>query len=87
MENHCRQFKESIIHINAFSREQVFWSESGVKFSQIKPRLQDKTVQNISKQICGWIWMWETTGDGLFHWKNCVIMDYGLPKLYKMVWR
>ncbi len=25
--------------------------------------------QNSSKQIRGWILMWETTGDGIFHWK------------------
>ncbi len=37
--------------------------------------LQVKTVQNSSKQICGWILMWETTGDGLFHWRKCY---YGL---------
>ncbi len=28
------------------------------------------TVQNSSKQICGWIWMWEKTRDGLFHWRK-----------------
>ncbi len=28
------------------------------------------TRQNSSKQICGWILMWETTGDGLFHWRK-----------------
>ncbi len=34
--------------------------------------LQEKTVQNSSKQICGWILMWETTGDGPFHCrKHC----------------
>ncbi len=33
------------------------------------------TRQNSSKQICGWILMWETTGDALFHWR---VMDYGL---------
>ncbi len=29
-----------------------------------------KTVQNSSKQICGWILMWETTGDGLLLWRK-----------------
>ncbi len=28
------------------------------------------TRQNSSKQICGWILMWETTADGLFHWRK-----------------
>ncbi len=27
-------------------------------------------IQNSSKQICGWILMWETTGDALFHWRK-----------------
>ncbi len=31
--------------------------------------------QNNSKQICGWILMWETTGNGLFHWRK---FYYGL---------
>ncbi len=44
-------------------------SDSGEKSAQIKHCLQAKTVQNSSKQICGWILMWETTGDGLFHWR------------------
>ncbi len=48
----------------------MVWSESGEKSAQIKHRLQVKTVQNSSKQICGWILMWETTGDGLFHWRK-----------------
>ncbi len=53
----------------------MFWSESGEKSEQIKQCLQAKTVQNSSKQICGWILMWETTGLWLFHWrKRC----YGL---------
>ncbi len=74
--NHCFWLKyESIIHNSASSSEKVFWSESGDKSAQIKHRLQDKTVQNSSKQICGWILMWETTGDGLFHWRKCY---YGL---------
>ncbi len=50
--------------------EKVVWSESGEKSAQIKHRLQAKTVQNSSKQMCGWILMWETTGDGLFHWRK-----------------
>ncbi len=65
---------ESIIH-NSSSSEKVFRSESGEKSAQIKHRLQDKTVQNSFKQICGWILMWETTGDGLFHWRKSY---YGL---------
>ncbi len=50
----------------------MFWSESGEKSAQIKQRLQAK---NSSKQICGWILMWETTGDALFHWRKSY---YGL---------
>ncbi len=61
---------ESIDHNNTSSIEKVVWSESGEKSAQIKHRLQSKTVQNSSKQICGWILMWETTGDGLFHWRK-----------------
>ncbi len=45
-------------------------SESAEESAQIKHRLQAKTVQNSSKQLCGWILMWETTGDGLFHWRK-----------------
>ncbi len=45
------------IHNNTSSSEKVFWSESGEKSALIKQRLQDKTVQNGSKQICGWILM------------------------------
>ncbi len=37
--------------------EKVVYSESGVKYAEIKHRLQAKTVQNSSKQICGWILM------------------------------
>ncbi len=48
----------------------MVWSESGKKSAQIKHRLQAKTVQNSSKQICVLILMWETTGDGLFHWRK-----------------
>ncbi len=59
-----------MIHNNASSSEKMFWSESGEKSAQIKQRLQDKTVQNSSKQICGWILMRETTGDGLFYWRK-----------------
>ncbi len=36
--------------------EKVVYSESGV-YAEIKHRLQAKTVQNSSKQICGWILM------------------------------
>ncbi len=70
--SNCRfQLKyESIIHNNASSSEKVFWSESGEKSAQIKHCLQAKTVQNRSKQVCGWILMWETTGDGLFLWRD-----------------
>ncbi len=60
----------SSLYSNASSSEKVFWSESGDKSAQIKHCLQAKTVQNSSKQICGWILMWETTGDGLFHWRK-----------------
>ncbi len=42
-----------MIHNNASTSEKVVWSESGEKSAQIKHRLQAKTVQNSSKQICG----------------------------------
>ncbi len=32
-------------------------------------------IWTCSKQICGWILIWEKTGDGLFHWRKCY---YGL---------
>ncbi len=63
------------------SSKKVFWSESGEKSAQIKHRLQAKTVQNSSKQICGWVLMQETTGDGLFHWRKCY---YGLRTILAM---
>ncbi len=43
----------------------MFWSESGEKSA---------SDQNSSKQICGWILMWETTADALFHCRK----SYGL---------
>ncbi len=49
----------------------VIWSESRDKSAQIKHSLQKKKrARNSSKQICGWILMWETAGDGLFHWRK-----------------
>ncbi len=53
------------------------WIKASAKCINVKcnVNLQVKTVQNSSKQICGWILMWETTGDGLFHWRKCY---YGL---------
>ncbi len=48
----------------------MVWFGSGEKSAQIKHRLQAKTVQNSSKQICGWNLMWETTGDALLHWRK-----------------
>ncbi len=46
-----------------FSSEKLILSESGEKYAQIKHCLQEKRVQNSSKQICWWNLMWE---DGLF---------------------
>ncbi len=54
-------FLASSIH-NTFSSEKDVWSESGEKYAQIKHCLQVKTVQNRSKQICGWILMQEDNG-------------------------
>uniref|UniRef100_A0A672SLB4 DNA-directed RNA polymerase subunit n=1 Tax=Sinocyclocheilus grahami TaxID=75366 RepID=A0A672SLB4_SINGR len=53
---------ESIIYNNASSSEKVVWSESGEKSAQIKHR------ENSPKQLE--TNMWETTGDGLFHWSK-----------------
>ncbi len=39
-----------------FLQWKVIWSESGEKYAQIKHKPK---VQNSSKQICGWILMWE----------------------------
>ncbi len=46
--------------------EKVVCSESGVKYAEIKHRLQAKTVQNSSKQICVWILMWEDNREWTF---------------------
>ncbi len=45
-------------------------SESREKSAQIIHCSQAKTVQNSSKQICGWILMSERTAGGLFHWRK-----------------
>ncbi len=67
MPNHCFWLKyESIIHNNASSSEK--WS--GLN----QERNLHRSVQNGSKQIYVWILIWETTGDGLFHWRK----HYGL---------
>ncbi len=50
----------------------MFWSESGEKSASDQAAF---TRQNSSKQICGWILMWETTGDALSHWRKSY---YGL---------
>ncbi len=42
-------------------------SESGEKSASDQALF---TRQNSSKQICGWILMWKTTADGLFHWRK-----------------
>ncbi len=44
--------------------KKVFWSESGEKSASDQAAF---TRQNSSKLICGWILMWETTADTLFH--------------------
>ncbi len=69
------------IHNNSSSSEKVFWSESGEKSASDQALF---TRQNSSKQICGWILMWETTGDALFHWRKSY---YGLWTFsYKTSW-
>ncbi len=60
------------VHNNASSSEKVFWSESGEKSASDQAAF---TSQNSSKQICGWILMWKTTADALFHWRKSY---YGL---------
>ncbi len=50
----------------------MFWSESEEKSASDQAAF---TSQNSSKEICGWILMWETTGDALFHWRK---RHYGL---------
>ncbi len=57
----------------------MFWSESGEKSASDQAAF---TRQNSSKQICGWILMWETTGDGLFHWRKSY---YGLWIVVKSI--
>ncbi len=71
----------------------MFWSESGEKSASDQAAF---TRQNSSKLICGWILMWETTGDALFHrrksyyglWtrilvKSVLMMDLFLTSLLK----
>ncbi len=77
--NHCFHLKyKSIIHNNISSSEKIVWSESGEKSAQINIRLQIITVQNISKQICGWVLMWEDKEIDFFFTGGSVIMDYGV---------
>ncbi len=45
------------MHNIVLSSEKVISSKSGEKKAQIKHRLQAKTAQNSSKQICWWILM------------------------------
>ncbi len=61
---------ESIIHNNTLCRLN---QERNMDGSSI---IYKQTVQNCSKQICGWILMWEDNRDGLFHCLN-IFMDYG----------
>ncbi len=55
---------------HTFSSKKVVWSESTEKYAQLEHSLQEKTVLNSSKQIWVWILMWDTTGNGLFHWRK-----------------
>ncbi len=45
----------------------VVWSGSGEKSAQIKHCLKAKTVHNSSKQMCVWIWMWDSTGEAKYY--------------------
>ncbi len=62
------QLKSSVYNYTSSSKKSIS-SESGEKSAQIKHHLQGNTVQNDSKQICGWILIWATI-DGLFHWRK-----------------
>ncbi len=63
------QYEFSLLY-NAFASEKV-WIRREICTDQAA-----FTSQNRSKQICVWILMWETTEDGLFHWKQ--YETYGL---------
>ncbi len=65
----------SIIHNNAFSvaGSHFVWIRREICTDQAQ-----FTSENSSKQICGWILMWETAGDGLVIMDGNIIMDYGL---------
>ncbi len=43
------------------------------------------TSQSSSKQICGWILMWETTGDAPFHWRKRYYGSWILVKKFLML--
>ncbi len=60
---------------SAFSSKKKLSGLNPMKYAQIKHRLQVKTVQNSSKQICGWILMWEKNRRWTF---SLAEADYGL---------
>ncbi len=53
-----------------------FASESGEKYAQIKHCLLTKTVQNRSKQICGWIMMREDNRGRAFSLEEALLKHY-----------
>ncbi len=60
------------------SGEDKSWNKTFLRFSDRSGLvwIRKCTSQNSSKQIMGWIRMWETTGDALFH--SRLIVDNGL---------
>ncbi len=47
------------MYSTVFSIKKKILTESGEIYAQMKHHLQAKTGENSSKQICGWILMWE----------------------------
>ncbi len=70
--------RKQIHHWDVFNFKRLFQSiiHNHASSSRLNLNLlQAQTVQNCSKQIHGWVWMWETTDDAPFT-EESIIMDY-----------
>ncbi len=88
--NRCFRLKcESSAHNIAFpSGKKKVFSELGIKYAQNNHRLQVKTIQNSSKQICQRILMWEDNSKLTFSLEEVLlwIMDsyFGQKRWFKV---